>query len=102
MDKAGKRVLLDCGDLQVGLYKFAVSRMGSNEHVELERIEFYARITETGTIELSVDGDWGRFSSDFSEQFRTEQFYLQFMKGLDSVPSDATVLDVKDALDSNG
>lgn len=102
MDEAGKRVLLDCGDLQVGLYKFAVSRMGSNEHVELERLEFYARVTESGTIEFSKDGNWERFSSAFGEGFRTEQFYLQFMKGLDSVPSDATVLDVRDALDSNG
>ena len=100
MDNASDRILLDCGDLPVGTYKFAVSRIGSSDGSELERLEFYARVTCDGALELSRDGDWSRFSSAFDNSFRKEESYRQFMHGLDSVPSSAKVLDVRGVLDT--
>ena len=100
MDKVGDRILLDCGDLPVGTYKFSVSRIGSGDGSELERLEFYARVTCDGALELSSDGDWRRFSSAFDNLFRKEEFYRQFMQRLDSVPSSAKVLDVRGVLDT--
>ena len=100
MESNENRVLLDCGKLLVGTYKFAVSRMGSQDGTELERLEFYARVTDDGALELSQDGRWSRFSSGFSDAFRKEGFYQQFMRGLNSVPDDAKVLDVRGMLDT--
>ena len=71
------RVELYCGKLLVGTYKFAVSRMGSQDGTELERLEFYARVTDDGALELSQDGSWGRFSSDFSDEFLKEAFPIK-------------------------
>ena len=86
--------------MQAGTYKFAVSRIVTNDRSELERLEFYGRITADGALELSSDGSWGRFCSAFSPSFRRTEFYWQFMKDLDSVPINAKVHDVRGVLDT--
>ena len=100
MDNNIDRILLDFGDLPIGVYKIAVSRIGSNDGTELERQEFYARVTDDLAIELSRDGNWGRFSAEFDDSFRKEDYFRQFMRSLDSVPTTAKVLDVRGVLDT--
>ena len=97
-----EQVLLDLGNLPEGLYKVAFSRIGQGqEQTELERTEFHVRKRADGNIELSEDGNWGRFSNQFAAPFRTERYYLQHMKDASSVKPDSRVLDVSEILDTN-
>ena len=96
-----EQVLLDLGNLPEGFYKVAFSRVGQGqERVELEKIEFHVRKRADGNIELSEDGNWGRFSNEFSDHFRTERYYLQHMKDASSINPDSKVLDVSEILDT--
>ena len=49
------------------------------------------RVRSDGKIELSKDGEWGRFTSEFSSEFLKEEHYLQYMKDASAIEPQAKV-----------
>ena len=95
----GSRILLDCGDMQPGHYRVEVVREGSKDRQDMEQVTLHLHVSEDNELQISPDGNFGAFSDAFSDAFRKRKHYTQYTRSIESVPSDAKVLDVRKMLD---